>query len=305
MKKNTLFQPIFFIGVPRSGTTIIFESFARHSKLGWLSNYSRMFPKWPSLNLICRLLNNKYIQATGRKKQYSSTLFVNHFLPRPDEAYDFWDMYSGVNFSKNYLLQCEITKKNKQRLANAANKILFGQRKDRFSAKITGPSRIRFLQTVFNDGIFIHIIRDGRSVVHSLSKVSFWKNGEGLSAPWWSGGLPEDYTNQWIKSNKDPYVLAALQWKCIVQIAKKESKLIPPDKYVEIKYEDFIDAPHKILSHIFKFCNLEDSKKAHDYLEKNPILNNLKYKYKFEWDHAKLRMITETMEPVLSELGYT
>lgn len=94
MTDTVLDKPIIFIGMPRSGTTILFERFAQHPELGWLSNYCEKQPAWPVLNLLCPLLDNPVVGLRGEKKQYSRLRLGNRFYPRPNESYAFWDHYT-------------------------------------------------------------------------------------------------------------------------------------------------------------------------------------------------------------------
>ena len=164
-----MLQPVFFIGASRSGTTIIFEAFTAHEQLGWLSNYNEKFPTMPFLGgLLVRLADNKFVNLTGVKKQYNETFYFNKLLPKPDEAYSFWNYYTKTNFDRDYLINVEPTTCVKQSVRIAVDKVLRWEGKKLFSAKLTGPSRIHFLKSIFPDAKFVHIIRDGRAVVHSM-----------------------------------------------------------------------------------------------------------------------------------------
>lgn len=65
----TIDRPIFFIGIPRSGTTVSFEVFAAHEALAWRSNYIDVFPRWPRAELVRRLWDNRLIRSRGKKDQ--------------------------------------------------------------------------------------------------------------------------------------------------------------------------------------------------------------------------------------------
>ncbi len=47
-----ILKPIFFIGFPRSGTTVAFEAFCQHRTLGWPSVYTERFPTHPGINVV-------------------------------------------------------------------------------------------------------------------------------------------------------------------------------------------------------------------------------------------------------------
>ena len=53
------YSPLFFIGAPRSGTTIIFEAVARHPDLAWISNYCSRFPNCPRMGFVQRIFGDR------------------------------------------------------------------------------------------------------------------------------------------------------------------------------------------------------------------------------------------------------
>jgi len=48
--------------------------------------------------------------------------------------------------------------------------------------------RIGFLQAIFPDAKFIHIVRDGCAVANSRMNAPFWKGWQGLNT--WGGQMP-------------------------------------------------------------------------------------------------------------------
>lgn len=184
-------KPVFFIGMPRSGTTIAFEAFARHKDLAWPTNYTALFPRLPQLNSVRRLIDNRRVQLVGRKNQYGRPRFGNRALPVPNEAYEFWNMYGDSRFARDYL-QLRPDERTRNQLTRAVDALVSWQGKKRFAAKLTGPPRIEFLSTVFPDALFVHVVRDGRAVVHSLLNVAFWRQKGGLENRFWSGGPASD-----------------------------------------------------------------------------------------------------------------
>jgi len=297
-------DPVFFIGVPRSGTTVLFEAFARHEQLGWPSNYSRKFPSIPQFGVIQRLTNNKFISLSGQKKQYNPVLIVNKLLPKPAEAYEFWNHYTEMDFAKQYLIDQSSTPECRHRLTKAIKAILYWQGKTTFSAKLTGPSRIHFLKSIFPKARFVHVIRDGRAVVHSMLNSSAWSSRNFLDQPWWKGGLTDAELSEWYSSNKKPAILAAIQWKKIIEIAQHESMQCNDDRYLEVKYEQFIKAPYETVNQLYTWCDLPDSNKALDYLNKIKMLPDMNEKYKSGMTTEEIHLLTNIMEPQLSRLAY-
>lgn len=91
--------PIFFIGAPRSGTTISFELFSTHPDLAWLTNYAAVFPRLPAVNLLRSVLDNRWIHLRAFKNQWGEASRLNSFLPWAAEVYPFWNAHGCANFS--------------------------------------------------------------------------------------------------------------------------------------------------------------------------------------------------------------
>lgn len=60
-------KPIIFIGLGRSGTTIISEIIFQHEDLAWPSNYQNRFPDDVRINRIRPLLDNRFWRIRGQK----------------------------------------------------------------------------------------------------------------------------------------------------------------------------------------------------------------------------------------------
>jgi hypothetical protein len=296
--------PVFFIGFPRSGTTVIFEAFCRHQKLGWPSAYTEKFPTMPAVEGLRRLLDNSFFRLTGRKSQYGNTRLGNRFLPQPHEAYRFWDLHTGVNFSRSFLREELVDAIRLKQVRDSVGQLLRWQGRPRFAAKLTGPPRIRFLDSVFPDCRFVHIIRDGRAAVHSLLHVKFWREKGGLEAPFWRGGLSVSQERDWSDNGRDPGELAALQWAAVLRAARNEARELGTGRYCELRYEDFVASPHEHLREMYEFCDLDNSSAGHDYLDSQPTLENMNYKFRQDFSMAYIKSLSSLMQPLLGQLQY-
>jgi len=300
-------KPIFMIGMGRSGTSILSEAISLHEHLGWFSNYLNQFPHLPSLSILNRLTDIPLIgfYLRGKKKQkqgVASTLM--RFLPYSIEAFSVWEVFFGVKFSYNYLIKQSAAAAEAAKAKTYIGKVLRLQKKNRFFAKLTGPPRIHYLLSIFPDASFIHVIRDPRAVVSSLLYVDFWKIGGGHNNPWWQNGLSEEYINEWKKYANSPVALAAVQWKRIVELTDDEKKLLIPSRYIEIRYEDFIEKPHESLSTIFQTFHLPDSIRAHRNLLSIGRLENQNFKYKRNLKKEEIITIEQVTGKVAQNKGY-
>jgi len=297
-------RPIFFIGMGRSGTTILFEALARHPQLAWPSSYCRMYPDQLWVNGLRRLLDNQIMHLYSNKQQYGGKRLLNDYFPQPDEAYDFWNRYAGERFARYSLYQEKCDPDNVLKTRKAVSQVIRWQGRNRFSAKFTGPPRITYLKSIFPDAIFINVIRDGRAVVHSLLNVTFWKEKGGLISPFWKDYLREEDLIMWEESGKDPGILAAIEWRRAFEMTQSEIKDIPDTDYHEVRYEDYMLKPHEVLSQLCEKTNLKDSISIHEFVNQGTPLKNMNNKYKRDYSAEYIKRLEAVMQPVLDTLDY-
>ena len=229
---------------------------------------------------------------------------LNRFLPQPDEAYEFWDWHTGIDFARSALLRERADEKTRKAVRAAVLQIMRWQMRPKFAAKFTGPARIEYLQSIFPNATFVHVIRDGRAVVHSLMRVEFWRRQGGFDAPFWNGLLDEHELSEWKSSGGDPGVLAGMQWRRVIESARLEKSLLDPARYVEVRYEEFLDDPHSFLSRLFSACGLPDAPEVHSHVDTGPALSSMNKKFETEFSSVYVKRLTASMEPEISQLSY-
>jgi hypothetical protein len=302
---DRLKDPVFFIGFPRSGTTVFFEAFVRNPEFGWLANYAEMWPRTISANILCRLLDNRLVHLRGHKKQYGSVRFGNRFLPQPVEAYSFWDHYTGIDFSGGYLLGQAANNESRLQVRKALKKTMSYQGKTQFATKLTGPGRIQFLLSIFPDARFVHVIRDGRATVESLLRVEFWRDKGGMDAPFWVNGLEAESIDEWQQSGKDSVELAAHQWKRVVETTISESRSLNKEQYAEVKYEDFVKSPQTTISDLLLWAGGDKNAVGAKVELSETRLADMNRKYLEVFTKKQIVSMNRIMGPMLAQLGYT
>jgi hypothetical protein len=300
-------KPVFVIGFPRSGTTVLSEAIAAHESFGWFSNYYNLMPNFPELSVINRMLDIPNIgwRLRGKKKQNNNFISaIRKLLPYSVEAYSVWESCCGEKFLYDYLLDHIADEYEKRKINNVILKVLKFQKKNRFIAKITGPPRIGYLKSIFPDAIFIHTIRDPKAVVSSLMKVDFWKDRDGMKRPWWHNGLSKGCIDEWENSGWDPIALSAIQWREIIKIAWAEKEKIGRDDYFEVKYENFVNNPQNTLKQIMKQLGLEYSVNIDRYVATHGKPKNMNYKFRQNLKPSESKTVMQVTGVVANKLGY-
>ncbi len=264
-------RPIFVVGAPRSGTNIFYRTFAKHPDLAWISNITKKVPSSLWLTRIIMLFRNDH---------------------RPTEANNVWRKFAGDDDES--LGRDDVTAAAGKYLHTVLQNNLRIFNKPRFVNKCPGNSvRIEFLQEIFPDAIFIHIIRDGRAAAYSIMRSRL-----GHAGAYWSVKPPG-----WQDLLKLPLVDAcALQWKMTVEAILQSAKKLPREQYMAVKYEEFVARPAEIFEQVGEKCDLvwQD-----DLLQTITAgMDNRNFKWQTEMQDADKNTLNVLLSDFLKQLGY-
>ena len=136
--------------------------------------------------------------------------------------------------------------------------------RNRMLIKLTGWPRTGFVSAIFPDARYVHVIRDGRSVASSLLNVDFWDGWRGPPS-WRWGALAPALQSEWEASGKSFVVLAAIQWKLLMDSFELAKQSLPTGQLLEVRYEDLVAGSEAVIGRILDFCQLDnpDSFRAH------------------------------------------
>jgi hypothetical protein len=111
--------------------------------------------------------------------------------------------------------------------------------------------RIPFLAAAFPTGRFVALVRDGRAVALSLSRVDWWPDHHVVS----QGTTPRS----WEADGRDPWELCARNW--VEELAAMERGLaeVPGERVLRLRYEDLIADPSTQLDRLAGFAGLDPS----------------------------------------------
>lgn len=262
-------KPIFIIGVGRSGSTAFHHLLARHPNLAWLSNLCDKFPA----NLR---LHRTYMQMVDMPQ--IGTLLQQRIFP--DEAYFFWNYHcKGFARSCRDLFPEDVTPVTRKHVRQVLAAVLT-PRRHRLLIKITGWSRMGFLQAIFPDAKFIHILRDARAVVNSLINVPWWqgwKGPQGLHR----GELTPEQRAEWDHFDQSFIALAGIEFKVLIDAISQARHYVDERNYTEVRYEDLCADPVRSLHRLTDFCELDWSHQFEQTVRAFPLHNN---NYKWQRD---------------------
>ena len=240
-------KPIIIVGTGRCGSTLFHRLLAKHPQLMWLSPLCYKYPHRPTWNRMA---------VTAMDNRLLDRLFGDRI--RPGENYRFWDHYAyGFSEPCRDLVRSDVSARVKKQV-RAALEPMLTSKKNRLLIKITGWPRIGFLNEIFEDAKFIHVLRDGRAVASSLLHVNFWRGWYGPQG--WRAGLlsPEDQAT-WESYDRSFTALAGIEWRIQMRAMEAGRRQVDPSLFYEVKYEEFCERPVEHFRQVLDWAELPQS----------------------------------------------
>lgn len=287
--KELIYKPIFIVGCGRSGTTIFNDILSWHKDLAWFSTYSvKYYSRWEVSACLCKFYRSNIMQHIfGRR------------WPEPDEGHLLWDWCQPVDNSPNdpALAETDVNAVSISRCRKLVNDHIRYAGKKRFINKNTRNSRrIRYLNKIFPDSLFIHILRDGRAVAASLLNVRWWK----YFKPWF---MNDSRSENRETANGSPEKLAAQVWLSEVSKVLEDKDILDPNRYLEIKYEDFVSEPVATMAAVCDFCELDWTPDFEQHV-KSIDIRNMNDRYKERLTREQIIELNQTIKELSDQLGY-
>jgi hypothetical protein len=284
-------KPIFIIGSGRSGTTVFYNYLSTHPELCWISNYSDRFVDLKYIPLLHKILDLPLLGTLAKKNIITGS--KKRYKIRPEEGQRIYHEYCGFKHeTKTTEKDFDFIKEKKLKELIKRHCLLTG--KKRFINKQTANNqRIRLINKMFDNAFYIHIMRDGRAVAYSLLNVKWWVDTD----IWWLGKKVSD----WNINGKPPIELCALHWMREVKEIL-EQKIYFEERYLEIKYEDFVKDVVGTINRVTEFCELRKSTKFVNALPK--VLKNRNYKWKKGINENDRIILNNTLKTFLEKTGY-
>ena len=283
--------PIIIIGTGRCGSTIFHEILSRHPRVAWLSGLLDKYPDKPFINRW--ILHS--MDIPGIRNLISKRL-------KPRECYQYWEhLHTGFSEPCRDIGKHDVRFDSITRIHQSMGNLMTKKR-DRLLIKLTGWPRTGFLKEIFPDAKFIHIMRDGRAVTHSLLNVAFWSGWKGPQN-WRWGMLSNEFQELWKKYDRSFVILAAMEWVIQMKAIEVATSMLDPTEIIELKYEDLIANPIVTFREVCDHTNLEwtvDFEKT----IRGYRLKNMNTKWEQNLPDSQKVILNEFLEEMLHKHGY-
>jgi hypothetical protein len=267
---------------------MVYELLCEHPDLAWFSNYAQRWPAFPQLEILTRLRDISAIRRSGSR-----------FVPSPEEGYPLWDRCGprDLRDRNGPLTEADVDAVGARCVRALVGAHVRYHRGRRFVNKNTRNSRrVRYLDSIFPDALFLHVIRDPRAVVASLLAVSWWPD----LPLWWS----DHRTPRALAADgSKPEAVAAEHWvRCVEQLLADKERL-PDSRYLEVRYEQFTRSAEAALGDVCAFVGLTRAPRLAEALRRRTVRSQNE-KYKTQLGHDELEIVHRIVAPLARRLGY-
>lgn len=254
---DTICPTVFILGPPRSGTSLVYKVMCLHPATTFISNWVAKVPSRPETAVINRLVRRmprmrqrSWFDQGGNAYIYGSRRSPAQWaFPRPVEGEPVYAA-CGIDEAGNSDNRAASIGRLRSRIARIHD--ASGSGTHFINKRVANNQRIDLLQEAFPDARFVAMVRDGRAVAYSLSRVDWWQDHR----VWWYGGTPR----LWEAAGGDPWELCARSWVHELEIMESGLERVDDDKKMLIRYEDLIADPTEMFARIAEFAGLPTSR---------------------------------------------
>lgn len=244
---------MFLIGAARSGTSLLYKALCLHPDVTYISNWVSRFPRAPALSALNRLPRS----ATGMRRavwfQDDSNAYVygrrrplaHRLFPMPVEGEP---LFAFCGLRPDPPLDDPVPGNSRLRRSLELLAAADGGRL-LVSKRIDHNRRIPQLAAATPNARFVSIVRDGRAVAYSLSRVDWWAD----RVVWWCGQTPRS----WEWEGRDPWELCARNWVEELTAIERGVAALPPVSVLSITYEQLVHSPIPTLLAVAEFAGLD------------------------------------------------
>ena len=267
-----LYRPIFLIGLPRSGTTMLQDIICTHPNIAYITNTMHQFR-----SCFCAAEHfRKRLKLNVKGERYVRDS-VEVDAGSPADAVAFWGEWlhedpCSLDYMERRIEQ--FSADEIRQIRQTIRKVIwcFGRTANRFFSKnLVVLPNILLIKDIFPDAKIIHIIRDAKMCANSLLKLRRVEQEQlanirarGLrhdiydDQPFVSYPRLPKLTEYVRKYGLEDIRTTAHLWNDAISLINEKRDKLP--SFYEVRYEDILTNPKEEISKILDFCELPEIK---------------------------------------------
>ena len=288
----------FLLGAGRSGTTLLQKLLCLHPRIAYISNYENRFAWFPD-GLACGAIAGRLQAKLGAWfDQGGNAYFVGRpwfkkLFPTPNEGEAvFAACGMPLTPAPDYVAEAATGACLRRRFAQIRRRA----GADVFLSKRTANNRrVRQLSAIFPTARYLHLIRDGREVTHSLSTVEWWDQ----HLVWWDGRTPLEME----RTGEPRLAICARNW--VRELRELQQQLAPIEaaRILTLRFEALLADPLHHLEQVTRFLGVDFPAPYRDAIAALNLRPG-RAAWSTAWDAAQLSCVLNETRPLLRQLGY-
>lgn len=288
----------FIVGAGRSGTTLLYKLLCLHPEVGFISNYdNRLSGVAPGL--MQRLFRHAHRARLAAWFGRSGAAYLvrrralMRLVPSPVEGEQ---LFRACGISRSAGADGAIAPAALAHLRRRLERIGAGAGTPVTLCKRTAINRfIGSLDAAMPGSRYIHLIRDGRDVANSLSRVDWWNR----HVVWWDGRTGGEME----KAGEPRLAVCARNWVAEVEAIQRGLADVDVTRVLEIHYEDLLERPVPVLGNILGFLGLEPDQAMSGSVA-SLVLRRRSRGGPSGWSERERSLVHSEAAPLLAQFGY-
>lgn len=233
--------PVFIIGPPRSGTTLLYQLMINVFDIAYINNFIGSLYGCP--NLAARISSGLGLESGEMRLQSHRGKTAG--LVGPNEFGNFW--YRWFPREPHYVDSETVTAEQKAGLHRTVYSLIDYYKKPLLFKNVLHSLRIKALLDIFPEALFINCVRD--PVYNAQSIVRMRRKSEFRTEKWWSVRPPEI-------GDPPEYTLleqAVYQIYYVLRRITGDAEETAPSRFITVEYERVCASPETLFSEIDTF----------------------------------------------------
>ena len=114
----------------------------------------------------------------------------------------------------------------------------------------------------------------------------------------------EPYRSEWVDSKRSYTRLAAIAWKLLMDSYERASQGLLPQRYLEVRYEDFLEDPRETVESILSFTGLPWTPDFETHFHKQEINRSRSTAFERDFSPEQLTEVEDSLSEKLVKYGY-
>jgi len=231
--------PVFIIGLPRGGTTLVYQVLSHSFKMAYTPMLSNSLIFAPSLAAWL---------SKRRSSQYSSDFQSDYGMSSgwssPGEGV-MWNLW--FNKDQHYDSLDELESWKAREIVRMVGRVERIGRGPFLNKNLRHNNRLKVLAELFPQSVFLVVFRDPRDTAVSLLQGRIQNERDPAS---WYSVKPRSYDRL---KDLEPEQAVVSQVRDLILDLREDMETIGPDRFSAIDYQEFCSAPEKVLEKLVGF----------------------------------------------------